>query len=280
MKEGVYMKLKNYLIVIFGILVCSISFSVFFAPYGIIPSGVAGISIIFHKLFGLNEVITIVLLSTMFLMIGGLFLYRSDIKKAILGTVLFPLFIYLFNMLFTKLDLSIDNNLLTCIVGGVSLGFGLGLIYKEDHYIGGIDILNRIIDRNVNISYSTITLVTDILVITFGGLFFGLETFIYSMISIFIYRSMIDKVILGIGDNKSFYIITTHANEIKKMVTDELGHGATIIKGRGAYTNDDKYIVFVAIPKRDYYKLKEGIKKIDSNAFFVVSSSYEVGGGK
>ena len=91
---------------------------------------------------------------------------------------------------------------------------------------------------------------------------------------------MIDKVIIGIGDNKSFYIITNYANEIKKMITDELGHGATIIKGRGAYTNDDKYIVFVAIPKKDYYKLKEGIKKIDNNAFFVVSSSYEVGGGK
>ena len=100
------------------------------------------------------------------------------------------------------------------------------------------------------------------------------------MISIFIYRMMIDKINIGIGDNKSFYIITTHADAIKKLITEELGHGATIIKGRGAYTNDDKYIVFVAIPKRDYYKLKAGIKRIDKKAFFVVSSSYEVGGGK
>ena len=64
------------------------------------------------------------------------------------------------------------------------------------------------------------------------------------------------------------------------MIIEDLGHGATIIKGRGAYTNEDKYIIFVVIPKRDYYRLKEGIKKIDKNAFFVASSSYEVGGGK
>lgn len=274
------MKMKNYVIVILGILICSISFSIFFVPYGIVPSGVAGISIIFHKLFNLNEVVTIILLSLMFLMIGGLFLHQNDVKKALLGTILFPLFIYLFTTLFKNLDLSMDNNLLTSIVGGVSLGFGLGLIYKEDHYIGGIDILNRIIEHNINVDYSSITLVTDLIIISIGGLVFGFSTFIYSIVSIFIYRSMIDKVIIGIGDNKSFYIITTHADEIKKMITNELGHGATIIKGRGAYTNDDKYIVFVAIPKRDYYKLKEGIKKIDNNAFFVVSSSYEVGGGK
>lgn len=274
------MRVKNYLTVILGILICSISFSVFFVPYGIVPSGVAGISIIFNKLFNLDEVISIVLLSTMFLIIGCLFLQKREVKKAILGTILFPLFIYLFNMFFTTIDLSIDNNLLTCIVGGISLGFGLGIIYKEDHYIGGIDILNRIIDRNININYSVITLISDIIIVALGWLVFGFEAFVYSMISIFIYRMMIDKINIGIGDNKSFYIITTHADAIKKLITEELGHGATIIKGRGAYTNDDKYIVFVAIPKRDYYKLKAGIKRIDKKAFFVVSSSYEVGGGK
>lgn len=274
------MRVKNYLTVILGILICSVSFSVFFVPYGIVPSGVAGISIIFNKLFNLDEVISIALLSTMFLIIGCLFLQKKEVKKAILGTILFPLFIYLFNMFFTTIDLSIDNNLLTCIVGGISLGFGLGIIYKEDHYIGGIDILNRIIDRNININYSVITLISDIIIVALGWLVFGFEAFVYSMISIFIYRMMIDKINIGIGDNKSFYIITTHADAIKKLITEELGHGATIIKGRGAYTNDDKYIVFVAIPKRDYYKLKAGIKRIDKKAFFVVSSSYEVGGGK
>ena len=274
------MRVKSYLIVILGILICAISFSVFFMPYGIVPSGVAGISIIFNKLYGLDEIITIILLSVMFLIIGCLFLNKKDVKKAILGTILFPLFIYLFNSLFTKIDLSIDNNLLTSIVGGVSLGFGLGLVYREDHYIGGIDIFNCIIDRNIDINYSYITLFTDSLVVIVGGIIFGFETLVYSLIAIFIYRMMIEKINLGIGDNKSFYIITKHADKIKKMVIEELGHGATIIKGRGAYSNNDKYIVFVAIPKRDYYKLKEGIKKIDKDAFFVVSSSYEVGGGK
>ena len=91
---------------------------------------------------------------------------------------------------------------------------------------------------------------------------------------------MIDRINLGIGDSRSFYIITTHATAIKNMIINELGHGATILKGKGAYTDEDKYIIYVVIPKKDYYKLREGIKKIDKHAFFVVSSSYEVGGGK
>lgn len=274
------MKIKSYIFVLLGILICSISFSIFFMPYNIVPSNIAGLSIIFRKLFGLHEIISINLLSMMFLIIGFIYLPKEEIKKTILGTILFPLFIYLIYVLSMKMDLSVNNSLLTSIVGGVTLGFGLGLVYREDHYLGGIDIVNRIIQYYFKVNYSVITLVTDILVILLGGLVFGFETFVYSMVSIFIYRLMIEKIRVGIGDNKSFYIITTQANRIKKMVNEELGHGATIIKGRGAYSNDDKYIVFVAIPKRDYYKLKEGIKRIDKDAFFVVSSSYEVGGGK
>lgn len=274
------MRVKSYLYTIIGIIICSVSFCVFFIPYDIVPSGVAGISIIFHKLFGIKEVISITLLSTMFLIIGYIFLDKNEVKKAILGTILFPLFIYLFNLLIVKIDLTIDNNLLTSIVGGVTLGFGLGLIYREDHYIGGIDIINRIIDRNNNINYSIITLVTDLIVITGGWIVFGFKTFVYSAVSIFIYRLMIDKINIGIGDNRSFYIITSHADAIKKMIIEDLGHGATILKGKGAYSNENKYIIFVVIPKRDYFLLKDGIKKIDKNAFFVASSSYEVGGGK
>ena len=274
------MRIKNYLFAIIGIIICAISFSIFFLPYNIIPSGVAGISMIFGKLYDVNEVISIVFLSVMFLLIGYIFLDKNEIKKSLIGTILFPVFIYLFGIIFNRIDLSIDNNLLTSIVGGVSLGFGLGIIYRNDHYIGGIDLLNRILDKKINISYSVITLITDILVIVIGGIVFGFETFVYSAVSIFIYRQMIEKVSVGIGDNKSFYIITSHADEIKEMILNDLGHGATILKGRGAYTNENKYIIFVVIPKRDYYKLRNGIKKIDKNAFFVVSSSYEVGGGK
>ena len=274
------MKIKNNLITIIGILICSISFAIFFLPYRIIPSGIAGISMIFYRLFGIKEIITLCLLSLMFLLIGYIYLDKEEIKKAILGTLLFPLFVFLISLMFNKIDLSINNNLLTAIVGGVTFGFGMGIVYRNDHYVGGIDLLNRILDKKININYSIITLVTDILVVGFGGIVFGFETFVYSAFSIFIYRLMIDKISIGIGDNRSFYIITTKPKEIKKMILDDLSHGATILKGRGAYTNEDKYIIFVVIPRKDYYKLRDGIKIIDPKAFFVVSSSYEVGGGK
>ena len=66
----------------------------------------------------------------------------------------------------------------------------------------------------------------------------------------------------------------------RRFILNDLGHGATIINGKGAYTNKDKSIILAVIPTNDYYKLKDGLSLIDKDAFFVVSESYEVGGGK
>ena len=44
--------------------------------------------------------------------------------------------------------------------------------------------------------------------------------------------------------------------------------------------NWKRKILFSVIPKRDYYKLTEGIKLIDPEVFFVVEDAYEVKGGK
>ena len=75
------MRVKSYLVTIIGIIICSVSFCIFFIPYDIVPSGVAGISIIFRNLFNIEEVITISLLSTMFLIIGYIFLDKKKLKK-------------------------------------------------------------------------------------------------------------------------------------------------------------------------------------------------------
>ena len=90
---------------------------------------------------------------------------------------------------------------------------------------------------------------------------------------------MIDRVTLDLIGSKSFNIVTDKPDEVKDFILNELHHGVTVLNGKGAYSNEKKGILLVVIPKKDYYKLKDGIRRIDEHAFFVVSNSYEVGGG-
>ena len=271
---------RKILMVILGSLICALSFNIFLAPYHFVPGGVTGISIIFNRLFNLNNVITIFLLEIMFLLLCFTFLGKKSFLQSLLGSILFPTFIFLTSLILKYFDLEIYNRLLASIAGGFTFGLGIGLIYKEGYLSGGSEIIAKIIHYYTKISLGLSTLIIDGL-ITIGGCFvFGFETLIYSVITLYIMYITINKVMLGLFGNKSFYIITTKPNKIRDYILNELGHGATIIDGKGAYSDEKKSIILVVIPTGDYYKLKEGIAKLDSDAFFVVCDSYEVGGGK
>ena len=95
----------------------------------------------------------------------------------------------------------------------------------------------------------------------------------------FIMLIMSDKVILGISDNKAFYIITDEEEKVKDYILKYLSHGVTILKARGGYLGEKENVLMCVLPTKDYYKLTEGIKEIDKDAFFLVTDAYEVFGG-
>ncbi len=274
------MKVKSFIIITLGLLISSLAFNIFLLPYHIVVGGISGISMLLNHLLGINSALSILVIFMFLYIIGCIFLNKENMVKTFIVSLLFPLFIYLTSLFIIKIDLSIDNRFLAGIMGGVTFGFGLGLVYHEGYNTGGMDIIVELLNKYFHFNDIYTKLVIDSLIAIIGSFIFGFETLIYSLITIYIYTSLIDKVVLGIVGSKAFNIITTKPDEVKKYIIDELHHGVTILNGKGAYTGDKKSILFAVIPKRDYYKLKDALKKIDNNAFFVVSNSYEVGGGK
>ena len=121
---------------------------------------------------------------------------------------------------------------------------------------------------------------TDGIIITIALFVFGFQNFIYSIINMYIIGIMTDKVILGISESKTIYIITEHEEKIKQYILKNLSHGVTIIEAKGGYTGNQQKIIMCIIPTKEYFKAKEGIHTIDPNAFLLVTDAYEVRGVK
>ncbi len=274
------MSKKSFLMTIMGTFICAFAFNIFLSPYNIIPGGVSGLAIVFKKLFNFNESLSIAVLSGGLLVICLLLLGKKEVFKALFGSIFFSIFAYLSSEILLYVDFSIDSRLLATVVGGVFYGFGIGLVFKEGYTTGGGDILAKILNKYFHLNMGIGVFVIDFTIAILGSFIFDFETLIYSIVNIYIYSVVIDKVMLGISGNKSFYIITSNPKEISNYIINELHHGVTSLKAVGAYSKDDKYVLFAVIPTRDYYKLKDGLEKYDKEAFFFVSNSYEVEGGK
>ena len=113
-----------------------------------------------------------------------------------------------------------------------------------------------------------------------SSFFFGTTNAMYAIILLYINNIVLDKVLLGISKNKAFYIITSEEAEIKNYIIKHLNHSVTIFDVKGGFLEKKRKVLLVVIPSKEYYKLTEGIKLLDKEAFFVVTDAYEVSGAK
>ena len=239
-------KLKRYIQFFIGVFLSACAFNIFLKPCNLI--------------FGLSG-------------------YENS-KSTILGSVAYPVFVKLTEFMPEYIDLGNTETIVIALCGALISGIGTGLVFKNNFTTGGTDVLKQILSHYGKMPYSKANLYSEGLIMLAGGFFFGWQSFIYSVITLYASGIISDRVILGISEYKTLEIITTEEKAIKNFIMESLNHGVTEIDAEGGYTNKRKKILLCAIPTREYFIASEAIKKLDPEAFVIVIDTYEVQGHK
>ena len=271
---------KRIAILLISLLVLSLVYNLLLLPTDLVAGGVNGIAIITNYVYGIDSSIMILVISSACLLFSFLYLGTERTLGSLLGTFIYPLFVKLTAIITQVITINYDDKFLIIIFAGVIGGLANGFIYKTGFSNGGLPIISQILYKYHKIPIAKSSMVINSMIIIIGSFFFGWSMMMYAIILVFINNMMIDKVLLGISSNKAFYIVTTKEKEIREYILNNLKHTVTIFNVEGAFLEKRRKVLLSVIPKRDYYKLTEGIKLIDPNVFFVVEDAYEVKGGK
>lgn len=273
-------KLRRYAEMIIGILIVAFAFNIFLLPNDIVFGGVSGLSIIVKDYLPIEPSTFILISSLLLLVVSYIFLGKEKTKGSIVGSILFPIFVNLTANLNQYINIDNSNILLSVIFGGILYGFGAGLVFKAGFTTGGTDIINQIVSKYAHVSMGNAILMSDGLIVLAGGFFFGITKLMYAIIVVYISGLITDRVLLGISNSKAFYIITNEDEKIRDYLLNELHHGVTIFSVKGGYTHKKDEVILCVVPTNEYYRVKEGIREIDDQAFFVICDAYEVFGGE
>ena len=272
--------LRRILILLASLLVLSLVYNLLLLPTDLVAGGVNGIAIITNYVYGIDSSIMILLISSACLLFSFMYLGKERTLGSLLATFIYPLFVKLTAIITQGITINYDDKFLIIIFAGVIGGLANGFIYKTGFSNGGLPIISQILYKYHKIPIAKSSMIINASIIIVGSIFFGWSMMMYAIILVFINNMMIDKVLLGISSNKAFYILTTKEKEIKEYIVNNLKHTVTIFNVEGAFLEKKRKVLLSVIPKRDYYKLTEGIKLIDPKVFFVVEDAYEVKGGK
>lgn len=266
-------------IFIWGVMIYAIAFSIFFSPRNIVTGGSTGLSIILKDIFNIDTSVTVFCVSFLLLIVGYFLLGKRYAIKTFFGVIMLPIFMK-FSTIFQGY-FNVDNLSLFLIVvfGGVLMGLGNGMIVRSGYSVGGFQTIYQILYKYFGISIGKSTLWINGVLVVVSGFFFGFDNSLYAVIGLYVSSVVTDRVMLETSSTKTFYIVTEKEKEISQYVKENLGYGITVMNGRGGYTNDKKKVLMCAIPTRQYYLLKEVIKGIDKDVFFLVTDTYEIYNG-
>lgn len=272
--------LKRYAQMVLGVTLLALAYNIFILPNNFVYGGISGLAIVTKKVFGIEPSMFIFVSSSLLLVVSYLMLGKNKTACSVVGSILYPIMVELTSNVRVYLNFENSQLLLHALFGGLLAGIGLGLVYKAGFSTGGTDITAQIIHKYCKISMGKSIVICDGIILLTGTFIFGINNFMYALIVLYLISIITDKVLLGISDSKAFYIVTEKEKEVKDFVLNSLNHGVTIFKAKGGHKNKEKKVLFCVIPTNEYFKLKEGISSIDSEAFFVVTDAYEVYGGE
>lgn len=277
--DAVYKKniLKRHIMLLLGCLITAVAFNLFFLQYGIVCFGVSGISIVFNK-FGINPSVFIIVANILLLIIAYFFLGVDNVKNQIIGALIYPIFIDLTEGLVNIIKFDNLEMVVIAVMGGILAGIGSGLIYKSGYSTGGTDVIGHLICKYSKTSMGNAMMFVNFGIIILGKTVFSWEKMMYSLVVAYLMAIATDKILLGISNSKAFYIVADKKTDdkVNEFLLSLPGVGSTIIDASGGYSSDNQTLILAVAPTKMYFVIKEGLKEIDKNIFYLVCDSYEV----
>ena len=262
----------EYAHVLVGSAIVAIAFNVFLLPNQIAPGGVSGISTIVYAKLGLEPAFVQWSFNIPLFIAGVILLGKQFGLKTLVGTLFFPLVVFLTN------DWSPWSNdaLLSAICGGIGVGLGLGIVFRGRASTGGTDLAAQIIHKYTHISLGKCVAMIDGLIVIAACFVFDIESGLYALISLYVTSKTIDIVQVGMNSSKMALIITNKEDEIRKAIFEKVNRGVTEIHGKGGYTDMHKAVLMCVVDQTQFTKLKQVVKDVDPQAFVVVTDASEV----
>ena len=273
-------RLQKFGLALISLTMSALIYNIFLLPLNIVSGGVSGVATITNHLYDIDPSLMIFILSAACSIISLMYLGFEQTAGTIVASIIYPLLVKITAPIATLIPIETNDIFIIVIFAGVLSGIASGLFYRSGYVNCGFPVICKVLYQNFKIAISKSTLVINVIVVFFGGIFFGSLNAMYAVILLYISSLVMDKVILGISNNKAFYIITSEENEVKEFIIDKLHHNVTTFDVKGGFLEKKRKVLLSVIPSREYYKVTEGIKNIDKEAFFVVTDSYEVIGGK
>jgi uncharacterized membrane-anchored protein YitT (DUF2179 family) len=279
LKVSFFHSVRNWILIILGILSATFGLESFLLPNSFIDGGVMGISLLVRALTKLPLAPLIVGINIPFLILGYTQVGKAFAIKSIIAITGLGL-----ALTFINFPLITSDKLLVAVFGGFFIGAGIGFAVRGGSVLDGTEVLAIYLSKRTGLTMGDIILVLNIIIFGVAAYVLSMQTAMYSVLAYLSASKTVDFIIVGVEEYTGITMVSTHSEEIRLMIIQKLGRGVTIYNGKRGYGKRGEQlgsmdIIYTVITRLEVAKLQAEVEKIDPNTFIVMNPVKDTRGG-
>lgn len=269
---------RDFILIAAGLFSASFGLKSFLLPSDFIDGGATGMALLTSEVTGFSLPVVLFLINVPFVALGYKVIGRQFAVKTAIAISFLAIIMATFSF-----PVITHEKILVAVFGGFFLGAGIGLAVRGGSVIDGTEVLALYLSRKIGATIGDIITLINIIIFTSATYFLSIETAMYSMITYLAASKTVDFLIEGIEEYTGITIISPKSEEIRDVLTNKLGRGVTIYKGKRGFGktghNVEMDIIYTVITRLEISKLNSEIEMIDPHAFVVMNSIKDTKGG-
>ena len=271
MKKNSVTAVKDYAIITFGLLLFTMGWMVFLLPAEITGGGISGVGAVLYYATKIPVSATYLSVNVLLVLIAIRILGASFGIKTIYSILMLSAFFAIFQGIVK--EPIVDDMFLSAVLGGMSCGIGLGIVFSRGGSTGGTDIFAMIVNKYRNISPGRIILYCDVIIIASSYFVFrSPEKLVYGYVSMWVVSYSLDSFLSGTNRSAQMFIYSKEYEKIANFINNEAIRGVTIVDGKGWYSREETKIIISVVRKKETGMIFRDIKEIDPDAFITMGS--------
>ena len=259
-------------IIILTVAVAIIAAAVFFflVPSHTSVSSISGLGIVLSNFIPLPLSAITMILNVVLLIIWFLTCGKEFGAKTVYTSILLPLFIGLFELVFPNFSSMTGSQELDVLCYILVVSIGLSILFNRNASSGGLDIVAKILNKYLHVELGRAMSLAGMCVALSAAFVYDKKTVVLSVLGTYFNGIVLDNFIFDHSKKRRVCIITEKEEELRKFIINDLHSGATIYEAIGAYNFEKHNEIITIVDKSEYQKLMTFINREDPKAFITV----------
>ncbi len=262
------MKETGILTVAVAIIAAAVYF--FLVPSHASVSSISGLGIVLSNFVPLPLSAITMILNVVLLLIGFVTCGKEFGIKTVYTSIMLPLFLGLFEVVFPKAGSMTDSQELDVLCYILVVSVGLSILFNRNASSGGLDIVAKIMNKYLHIELGRAMSLSGMCVALSAALVYDKKTVVLSVLGTYFNGIILDHFIFDQNRKRRVCIITGKEEELRQFIIQDLHSGATVYEAIGAYNLEKHNEIITIVDKSEYQKLMKFINEIDPKAFITV----------